>query len=389
MAVYSPLERAKKLLKARRFSEVIKELEPLIREYQDASDSRQSFEYFYTLGIACLYAEDSGGADTYFQLARKIKLQSPDLLLAFAVLCLRQGKTKRAVDYYLEVLDIQPGNKIAAQSLEFIRLHGDAETISQWVRNKKITRFYPPLGINPRKMRLACLLLAAGILALSAPRLIPKDWHPFRALVNGKTSVPVSGKRADLSGFVLSGEETKNAAETAGESSSAYRYNLTAKEITAAYIQAQTLFQNYRDNAAQVEVNRLLNSNASPVIRENVRLLMEHFKEPTFDSLNPKDNYPYRDTASDPALYQDCWVIWKGRVSNTRLDEAALRCDFLVGYDDLKTIEGIVPLTFPLSVDINPELAVNVLAKIKLEGGKISLEGKSVYQPVRAALPAR
>jgi hypothetical protein len=383
MAAYSLLDRAEKLLKARRFSKVAALLEPLEMQQGHielrAMTEQELFDYYYMLGVACLYNGVIGSADTYFRNARKIRRQHPSLLLAFAVLSLRRGDTEQAVSYYLEILDIQAANKTALQALEFIKNHGDPETISQWVRNKKITRFYPPLGLNWALIRKSllgvCLLLLLGFggrLALQTlgPRL--SQWTD--------RGVSVPGKRADLSSLSLSAEEVQNAVETESASGMS-RYMLTAKEITAAYAEALRFFQNYRDNAAQVEINRILNSNSSPAIRQKARLLMAYLVEPTFDSL--KDNYSYPVAAANPALYLDCWVLWKGRVSNLTSTGGGLLCDFLVGYEDLKTIEGIVPLKFAQSVDIDPGRAIQVLAKVAVDNGKLTLTGKSLYQPVQ------
>ena len=74
------------------------------------------------------------------------------------------------------------------------------------------------------------------------------------------------------------------------------------------------------------------------------------------------------------------------------LANGAWRCDLLVGYENMKTVEGIVPLTFdPAPVpSIDGERAVQVLAQITLDSGRISLKGKSVYQPLMGKeLPKR
>jgi tetratricopeptide (TPR) repeat protein len=382
MTAYSPLQRAKKLLKTRRFSTVITLLSPKIVEYLNPVDSQEAFEYFCVLGTACLYSGDFGGADSYFRNARKIKLQDVNLLLAFAVLRLRKGDTDRAISYYLDALDIQPDNKTAARALEFIKGRVKTFSVSDWVQSNKLKTFYPPLGANPVFFRLFLSALCLAILWITIPRLLPKDWHPLQTLLAGPARAPVSGKRADLANFVLSAKEVQNAAETGAESA-VYHYVFTAKEITTAYTQAQKYFQEYRDNAAQREINRLLNSNASPAIRQKARLLMNYFVEPDFDSLGQQDNYPYREVAANPVLYLDCWIIWKGRIANLAAGESGSRCDFLVGYDTLQNIEGTVPLRFTQPVDFDPARgAVNVLAKITLEGGRLTLAGKSLYQPI-------
>ena len=64
--------------------------------------------------------------------------------------------------------------------------------------------------------------------------------------------------RANLEEFKLDSNERKYAVDMEGS----YIYVLTQSQILKAYSDAQTYFNAHRDNAAQVEINRLLSSNA-------------------------------------------------------------------------------------------------------------------------------
>jgi tetratricopeptide (TPR) repeat protein len=362
MAAYSVLHRARKLLNARRFPKVIAELEPQLFEFRQLGDSPEVFEYYYLLGTACLYSGDIGGADTYYKNAWQKNHKDPNLLNARAVLFLRSNNTDRAVECYLEVLDIQPSNKIASKALEFIKLHGDGVTILEWVRNGKIKQFFPPLGVNPSIIRVSIGVLAAAVLVLFSPLYLPQITDYITSVSSGARVI--SGKRADLSSFALTADEAKQ-----------------TREITSSYNNAQKLVQAYRDNAAQLEINRILNSDAAPSsIKQKARLLAGYLTEPTFDSFNMEDNYSYKTVADNPALYTDCWVRWQGKVANAVTDAAGTQCNFLVGYDTLQVIDGIVILSFDKATDIDPALPVEVLAKIVFTDGKLSLQGKSLYQ---------
>jgi tetratricopeptide (TPR) repeat protein len=361
MAAYSQLKRARKLLNARRFSKVISELEKQVFEFKAMGESPEVFEYYYLLGTACLYSGDIGGADRYYQNAWRINHKDANLLNARAVLFLWRGNTDRAVECYLEALDNEPLNKMAMRALEFIKLHGDYETILSWVRNGKIKQFFPPLGVNPLIIRVSIGALLIAILLPLAFRYLPQITDSLTGIFSGARVI--QGKRADLSSFALTGDEAKN-----------------SKEITASYNNAQKMVQAYRDNAAQLEINRIAFSDAAPSIKQKARLLQDYLVEPTFDSFNMEDNYSYNTVAENPLLYADCWVRWQGKVANAVTDGAGTRCDFLVGYDTLQVIDGIVPLLFVNAVDIDPELPVEVLAKIVFNDEKLSLQGKSLYQ---------
>lgn len=361
----SVLDMAQALIKRRRFAKAITILEARAKYYKD------NFEYYLSLGIACLYLGDIGNSYHYFTKAREIKLTSSRLLLGQAAIFLRRGNTDRALQYYLEVLESDPGNVTAKEAMEFIRVHGDYDTICRWVDSGKIEQFYPPLGMNPDIIR-------NGVLVGLAVGLVVSGFLFFRS----KQQYNLVGPRANLSGLELSSDERRHAETRTGQSLSAY-YMLDTSAITKSYSDSLQYFQEHRDNAARVEINRLLNSNASDSIKQKASLLAGYLSDPTFDTLT--DSFSYGVVASDPVLYRDCFVVWAGRISNARLYEnGSWACDMLVGYEDMKHVDGIVPLHFEQEPvpPIDVERAVRVLAKVSISDGRVSLEGRAVYQPL-------
>ena len=353
---------ARKLMSRRCFDKAITLLRSKADIYED------NFDYYLLVAIACLYSGDTGTASVYFQKARKIRVTDTNLLLGQAALFLRRGDTERALQYYLDILDFEPGNKIARDAMEFVRTKGDYTTICRWVDTKDIEQFYPPLGINTYKIAgvvfpvLFCLLGITLVL-----RFMP-------------LSRPEKGNRADLSSLVLSLDERKNIQET-DLSSGSFAYLLSSSEINESYLKAQGYFQKYRDNLAQVEINRLLNSNASLAVKRKANLLMEYLESPSFDTV--RDVPSYSSVEKEPALYLDCWVSWSGRISNVVQGEGFYQCDLLVGYENMEAVQGIVPLKFAVPPVLETDKPVTVLAKIVSENGKLALSGKSVYQSVK------
>ena len=352
---------AEKLMRRRDFSSAIKLLEGRREIYEG------NFDYYLLLANACLYVGDAGTASTYYARAREIRLTDTNLLLGQAALFLRRGDTERAIQYYLDVLENDPQNKTAKDALEFIRTKGDYNTICRWIDDGRIEKFYPPIsaGSMPWSViipSIACVLGVAVVLFI----------------VRSRQSV-VSGTRADLSALMLSADETKNAHES-NVSPNTYIFMLSNTEITESYANAQRYFHSYRDNAAQIEINRILNSNAVPSIKQKARLLMDYLAAPTFDTIT--DNPSYSDVARNVALYMDCFAVWSGRVANAQMRGTSYRCDFLVGYETQEKIEGIVPLSFASNPGITSAQPVRVLGKITMENGRLCLEGHAAYQSV-------
>lgn len=350
-------------MRRRRFATAIKRLEAKKEIYEE------NFEYYVTLGIACLYVGDIGASSSYFQLARRIKLTDTRLLLGQAAIFLRRGDTARALQYYLEIKENDPLNKTADEAMEFIRVHGNYDTICRWVDTGKIEQFYPPLGSNPDKLAMLGVAGAAFVLGCV---------FTFIFFPRGQQ---YTGPRADLSKLELSSEEKSDAKEK-DLSTQSYAIVLSNKEINKKYNDALKYFQAHRDNAAQIEVNMILNSDASLAVKKKARLLMGYFEIPDFDTIS--DVPSLTDVAANPAMYLDCWVNWGGKISNAMTyEDGSYACDLLVGDDALAKYEGSVKVHFDAVPAVDGGRAVKILGKIVLEDGAVSLRGRAVYQSIK------
>lgn len=363
----SAIETAKKMMTLRDFEGAIKILQSRAEMYED------SFDYYCTLGIACLYSGDAGLASYNFEFARKIKMNDTRLLLGQAAIFLRRGDTERAIQYYLDVLDIDPQCEVAKKAMDFLReIHGDYETICRWVDSGKIEQFYPPLGVNPKKVGVfvlsAFLGIIVGILAVN----IALNVHARRNIFSDSS-------RASLTELQLTVEEERNPQD---ESEKTALYILSEKEIKNAYETAGMSFNQYNDNRAQIEINRLLNSNASGSIKQKASLLMSYLQEPTFDSL--VENYTIDQVKAEPKLYLDCFVDWAGRIANEQKNDNSVSFTLLVGYEDQKNVQGAVTVEIPFIPvpELDGTKPIRVLGKVSLDGDRIYLQGKSVYQNI-------
>ena len=363
------LERAAKLYRRGKYSEVISLLEPIVLEGAGGdmlSMYKQSFDLFFLLGMSCLYTGDIGGTWSYLERADKLMPGNSSVGLARAVAAIIQGKIPDACGYYLEVLRRDPDNKKAINGLEFLR-KADDETVRHFVVSNKIFRFCPSKRRNRKPVLIAaavvaCLCLVAALF-FSARRATP------------------SIERADLSAFTLSQDERQSAVEQEGS----FKYVLSSREVLSSYERIKTCFNDFRDNAAQVEINRLLNSNASASIRRKARMLMDYLSEPEFSAVEGKDAFSYSQVAADPALYADCWVRWEGMAANVAQGEDSTDFNFLVGYNRNSDLEGIVQVHFDRALSFDVERPFELFAQIKNEGAGIVLQGRAIHQQRMAA----
>ena len=367
----SNLDIAKSLMKRRRFTLAIDILESHDDTYEGV------FDYYLALGVAYLYADVPGKASENFRKARQIKLQDSDLLLGQAAIFLRNGETDKALQYYLDVLDIDPQNPAAHDAMEFIKLSGDYTTIRKWVDSGDIKRFYPPLGRNPDILRNC---VAAG-LALGAVLSV-------LVVVCSQDTGHKSSKAEDV--LSLSKEEIAHPLEVDSENQAV---TLSAKDVPRTYEAARTFFSQGRDNMAQLELNRILYSNASESVKlkaMQVQSLLWQAREPAFDTL--QDNFSFQEVSEAPVLYSGCFVIWEGSVSNVEQEEdASLSFTLLVDYipaEGKASPSGSAQVVFDQEgvssiAAVDETRPARVLAKVLIEDKKVVFLGRGLWQPVK------
>ena len=362
------LIRGIRLLRQKKYGETIRLLEPNVLLYRD------SFRYHYILAVACLYSGDFGGALTYFKKTRELKPRDPQSLLGFAVLHMRRRETDRALDLYLETLDIDPNNKIAKKALKVIRKYAGTDDLSDWVDAGRYASLFPPPPKAPFKpaslVPPAICLLVAGIVVYGALIGFNIVEAPF------KTPFQANTDRRGWLASSLDQAERRDPVTTGG----VYRYILTRNQVLDMYEQARTLFTTYNDERAKVLLNRILESNAADAIKTKSSLLISYMDVPGFDTL--KDRISYREVMEDPILYRGCYVIWSGMATNLAAEQNSTAFDFLVGYDTRTTLEGLVPALFNFSVAVNPEKPLEILGRITPaeDGENILLNGEAIHQ---------
>jgi tetratricopeptide (TPR) repeat protein len=348
------LKKAISLAKRKKLDESIKMLEAEVFRYQD------SYTYYYILGTSCLYAGDFGGAFTYFNRAKNIKFREPQTLLGLAVLFLRRGETDKALDLYLDVQDIAPANRIAKRALRVIRKYGGTEALDTWLNSGKTHSLYPPMpkaGISKKTLIIPGIVIAAGL-----------------GIFIGVRQAPVF-MRGGLEESVLEKAERDNPVEMGG----VYRYILNSAEVLSHYNQARKFFNEYRDEAAKRELNRILESNASEAVKNKARLLREYTSSPDFGTL--KDHFSYAEVKADPLLYRDCHILWKGSAANVRIGAGTVSFDLLVGYDTRTVMEGSVSVELDFAAELNTIQPLEVLGRVvPLGPDRFMIAGTGIHQ---------
>lgn len=358
----SIIYQAKCLLAHKKYNEVVRLLEPHVLEYRD------SFAFHFYIGLSYLNLGEMGNAKDYFTTARKLKPNDTDLMAAIAVMALRRHDTGKAVEYYLRILDMKPSYELAKKGLSFIRKYNNAEAMGDFISTGKIKALYP----KPSLMEFYAKYIKLGVFLLFMSLIIAIPIFVFYPMFNKKMP------RQDIHELDLTSAEKKEAVDTNGT----FTNILLNSQVLEAFANAQKAFQSYNDNIAQVEINRILNSNATFSIKQKANALQALLKEPRFDTI--KDIFPYKEVEEKPYLYNDCYVIWKGMPTNVIKNEESTTFDLLVGYDTKERLEGRVLVHCNFVSDIDVEKAISVLSQIKItEDSKITLRAITIYQSAK------
>jgi len=343
------IQRATRLLKRRRFREVVRLLEPQVFQY------RQNLQFYYLLGVSSLYAGDVRGAESYLSRAHQINESHVDVLLGLAAVDFRKGELEESLAKWLQVLEHEPDNRIAKRGLEVLR--SDPRVQAYRTRTGLASRLYPPLPSQRHVGRVVLAVTLVMAVAAAIPVLIRSTREEREGL-----------EEARLPG----GEDSLIAPE------GTYRYELSEREVKAVFTKIRRLFNERRDNLCLVEINRLLLSNASRAVKETAAMLRDYIERPNFSTI--KDSFSYSEVRAEPYLYQGCYVVWTGKIANLEIGTEVIRFDLLVGYQEEKELEGIVPVSLDFGAALTNGNNLEILGQVALNDGGIYLYGLSIHK---------
>ena len=352
------LARAERLLRARKYAQVISALEPQVFLYRDNPD------FYRVLGLACLYAGDYSGAGSYLRRTDQIRSGDIGVLLGLAVVYLRRRELSDALRCWLTVLDQQPGNRTAKRGLSLVRSTPDPIDFVTMAESGRLRRLYPPLPLFfPRWLLVAiggAALVAAAVVFVPG---IVRDLYAERA-----------ESRIGLDALELGSQVQDLVVDT---DSSVYQ--LTAADIEESIVRIGDYFNNYQDNLAAREANRILNSNASPLVKERVRQIATYFREPTFAD-ETYHYFSYDDVVADPVLYDGCYVRWRGQTSNVvETADGGVRFTLLVGYENQQVLEGVIDARSHISFDFRRG-PVEVIGRITYDNSSVGLDVTNAHR---------
>jgi tetratricopeptide (TPR) repeat protein len=349
------LKRARRWLASGRNSKVIRFLEPKVPLFLEDP------QYYSILGRACLESGLLKDADTYLNRGLQADPDHLEVRLVLAVNHLKRKDPASAVRTWLEILEDDPANLHAKRGLKALKKISDQAEQDKFLDRFDPRRFLPNLS-SPWPARilviLTTVLLVLMALYFSDPIMTKLTTGSGRTMRPGAEHLLADGVglMAENGGNVL--------------------YPMDESEVTRTLRRALKHFQNYEDNRARHELNKIKYSNASDEIRQQVLGLLESLGPSTIENI--ETDYAYQDVISAPWLYEDCFVLWRGRTANVTYEEDSIRFDFLVGFEKGEILEGRVPVVVPFEAVMEP-LPLELLARVKTNSGEMTLEAVTLH----------
>ena len=347
------LRRAAGWIQRKQYARAIRFLEPKVPIYLEDAN------FYYLLGSALYHSGDMGGAKFYFERGLQADRSRTDIRLILAMTHLKRKDSAEAAKSWLSILEGDPGNKRAARGLETLRKIDNEADLNRFIEGGNHRKLLAPFRVRPRKIwffLIPAVLLLAGGLAFLIPRISFPERTPHRDELNYID--------LDIKGIPVT------------DNSGAFHYVLTVDEIRESYNRAVELFDKGRDNESRVEINRILHSNASGDLKSRLKVLSGYLVKPEYDSFST--DYDYAQVQKDPLLYEHCWVLWRGRVSNLVITDERISFLFLVGFEDETYLEGSIQGYVEYGVKIDRELPVEIMGQLVREEGELVLKVETI-----------
>jgi tetratricopeptide (TPR) repeat protein len=364
MSYTALLRKAQRTLKAGQYREVIRLLEPKVPIYTDDP------LFYYLLGCACYHQGDIGGSHLYLQRGIACSFDDLNLRLMLAAVALRRRDTAQALQMWLEVIELNPDNRRARQGINALKSLDNEIELSRFVRSSRFKKLLPKNSgryINFWKFWLILFTLGISVFGV---------WFFWPWIADQFDHYPIT--RATDEPFIFF---QLDPISYLGIDATA-RTTLNLAEVRNTMDKARTYFNNYEDDLAGREINRILFSNASMQVKDQAKILRSMLRPPSFDTYTA--GFTFNEVAREPWLYEGLHVLWRGRISglNTTADRIAF--NLLVGYEDGQTMEGMTPVAVRFETFLDPSLTTVVLGRVIVTtDDSFHLEAVSITQLVR------
>ncbi len=273
------------------------------------------------LGLCLLATNDFNKAHYYFERMLDKEAHSPVALVAMAYLDLIEGREGAALQKYTQLIKLNYHVARIKKILNALRQSGNARDFAI----AQPAAFFWVGSVFPTQRRLFTLknlgflcgliVLVFGLGLLVQKWVLPYLPHPTQVKTIGAEQLypPLPKSASEIPQLKKNYEERLK---------SIYLYDLPQKDTTFSSATLLKLFEETKKaivkgeiNVAQVNVNRVLQSEANLLLKEKFRLLESAIPEATLSQFN--NTFRMKELIQHP-YYEKCWVKYRGLVGNKK-----------------------------------------------------------------------
>ncbi|UER67339.1 tetratricopeptide repeat protein [Borrelia sp. BU AG58] len=352
---------------SQKYSEVVKLLESEIFLYKNY------YFYHYILGMAYLRLGNLSNAQTYLKKAYTLNPTEPDVKQSIAILLVAQGKEDKAIRIWLKMIEENQDKKRSELSLETIRKNPIQGTLFLNKRNT-YDKLFPEIKAKKREnlFKSEILLTAAGVVSLLLAIFLLINYKETITLQFGsksKNKKVVNNIAAYIDDIKINNKEKIENDE--GQ----FVFILTETEIKNSFQKIKNHLKENKDNFARIEINKILNSNASESIKLKAKNLASFISRPDFIRFD--DYLDLKKIKQTPLIYSNVYVKWEGIVNNIERKDGIIYFDFYVGYNK-NALEGIITAKTTFEIDIDFKDSVEILGQIDYTKNKLTLNAITI-----------
>ncbi|MBB6213230.1 tetratricopeptide repeat protein [Borreliella californiensis] len=352
---------------SKKYSQAIKLLEKEIFFYKNY------YLYHYVLGMSYLRIGNLGNAQTYLKKAYTLNPSEPNIKQAIAILLVSQGKEEKAIQIWLKMIEENQEVDRSELSLEIIRknpIKGSA-----FLKNNNLyEKLFPTIKAMPDKnlTKLIIIIIMGGIIFISM-LAIYFIFYEQKTTTSANLKAEINKNLNNIAAYI---DDIKiNNKEKIKNEEGQFILILTSDEIKNSFEKIKIYLKKGKDNFARVEINKILNSNASESIKLKAKNLASFISRPDFISFNEHLNL--KDIKKDPSIYSNVYVKWEGVVNNIEKKDNIIQFDFYVGYNK-NVLSGIIPAKTTFDIDIDFKDHVEILGQIEYKKNKLTLNAITI-----------
>lgn len=331
-----------KAYRRRQYVEAVSHLEKALKRRKNDP------EIYLFLGYASLFTGDQDGARAYFKGGLTVDDTNAHLLKGLAYVYLQDERVEDAISLWGEVLEYHPGDKSVSRALQKLR---GSENINEYIGSLDVRSHLSarvPVMLRMKPYFLGISITAGALIVFSVFYFTP---------LYEKTLQAFYPELVELNQLDLPRNH-----ELLQEESESARYSYSGEEIRNRFEMVKKLIYRDQINAATIALNRVMLSNAAPLVKERFEILYTFIDPP--DPLNIDYVPRLYEILREPAAYSGVYVLWKGKIANLQKDEKLYTFDLLVNYENQDTIEGIAHVTLNGTYHVENRQNVEVFGAI-------------------------